>query len=65
MLQNARVIAFTVSELLRENRQGVKFPRTHLPTWIRINPSCPDGGMRGEGGIAHCARGVSLQTAEG
>ena len=26
MLQNARVIAFTVSELLRENQQGVKLP---------------------------------------
>ena len=26
MLQNARVTAFTVSELLRENQQGVKLP---------------------------------------
>ena len=26
MLQNARVTTFTVSELLRENQQGVKLP---------------------------------------
>ena len=26
MLQHARVTAFTVSELLRENQQGVKLP---------------------------------------
>ena len=26
MLQNARVTAFTVSELLKENQQGVKLP---------------------------------------
>ena len=26
MLQNARVTAFTVSELLSENQQGVKLP---------------------------------------
>ena len=26
MLQNAKVTAFTVSELLRENQQGVKLP---------------------------------------
>ena len=31
MLQNARVTAFTVSELLRENEQGVKLPPTHTP----------------------------------
>ena len=32
MLQNARLTAFTVSELLRENQQGVKFP----PQRIRL-----------------------------
>ena len=32
MLQNARVAAFTVSELFRENQQGVKIP----PTQIRL-----------------------------
>ena len=30
MLQNARVADFTVSELLRENQQGVKLPPTRL-----------------------------------
>ena len=34
MLQNARVTAFTVSELLRENQQGVKVP--HPATQIRV-----------------------------
>ena len=36
MLQNARVTAFTVSELLMENQQGggVKF---HPPTQIRVS----------------------------
>ena len=32
MLQNARVTAFTVSELLRENQQGVKLPPPPPPT---------------------------------
>ena len=36
MLQNPRVAAFTVSELLRENQQGVKLPplppSTHIHT---------------------------------
>ena len=32
MLQNSRVRAFNVSELLRENQQGVKLP----PTQIRV-----------------------------
>ena len=30
MLQNARVTAFTVSDLLRENQQGGKIPRLGL-----------------------------------
>ena len=29
MLENARFTAFTVSQLLRENQQGVKIPLTH------------------------------------
>ena len=37
MLQNARVTAFTVSELLRKNQQGsgvvVELPHTHPPRW--------------------------------
>ena len=32
MLQNARIVAFTVSELLRENQQGGKSP--HKTSWI-------------------------------
>ena len=41
MLQNARVTAFTVSKLLRENQQGegVKItppPHTHTHTLIRV-----------------------------
>ena len=41
MLQNARVTAFTVSKLLRENQQGegVKItppPPTHTHTLIRV-----------------------------
>ena len=37
MLENTRVTAFTVSELLRENQQGgVKLPLPHL-TQIRVN----------------------------
>ena len=28
MLQNAKVTAFTVSELLRENKQGIKYTHT-------------------------------------
>ena len=36
MLQNARVAAFTISELLRENQDGVKLPPTILPTQIRV-----------------------------
>ena len=32
MLQNTRVAAFTVSELLRQNQQGGKIP----PTMIRL-----------------------------
>ena len=36
MLQNTKVTAFAVSELLREHQQGVKLP--HLPpTQIRVN----------------------------
>ena len=35
MLQNAKVIAFTVSELLRENQQGGKI--IPPPTQIRVN----------------------------
>ena len=31
MLQNARVTAFTISELLRENQQGVKLPPSPPP----------------------------------
>ena len=42
MLRNARVTAFTVAELLRENQQGVvKLPpspsNTHTHTQININ----------------------------
>ena len=33
MLQNARVTAFTVSELLRENQQGVVVKITPPPTF--------------------------------
>ena len=55
MLQNARVIAFTVSELLRENRQEVKFPHPHLPTRIRLTVAVPRGG-----GGTLCPRGQSL-----
>ena len=33
MLQNARVTAFTVSELLRENQQGVVVKTTPPPTF--------------------------------
>ena len=32
MLQNARVTAFTASELLREIQQGVKLPPPHTHT---------------------------------
>ena len=35
MLENARVTAFTVFELLRENQQGVRKITLHLPTQIR------------------------------
>ena len=40
MLQNARVAAFTISELLRKNQQGggVKLPP--FPTQIRVNGDC-------------------------
>ena len=31
MLQNARVIAFTISELLKENQQGVKLSPSPSP----------------------------------
>ena len=37
MLQNARVTAFTVSELLRENQQRVKLVPP-LPIYIRVKP---------------------------
>ena len=36
MLQNAKVTAFTVSELLRKNQQGVKLP---TPPLISVNIS--------------------------
>ena len=37
MLQNARVTAFTVFDLLRENQQeGAKLPLPPLPTQIRV-----------------------------
>ena len=36
MLQNARVTAFTISELLKENQQGIT-PPLHQPTQIRVN----------------------------
>ena len=36
MLENARVTAFTVFELLRENQQGVGKITLHLPTQIRV-----------------------------
>ena len=37
MLQNARVTAFTVSELLRENKQGgVTAPPRHTHTQIKV-----------------------------
>ena len=36
MLHNTRVTAFTVSELIRENQQGIKLPsHSPLPTQIR------------------------------
>ena len=38
MLHNARVTAFTVSELLRENQQGQgKIPPPNPPSQIRLN----------------------------
>ena len=37
MLQNARVAAFTVSELLRENEQGVKLTSRPI-TRLGLNP---------------------------
>ena len=37
MLQNAKVTAFTVSELLRENKQGIKYTHTLTHTQFRIN----------------------------
>ena len=46
MLQNARVTAFTVSKLLRENQQGVKSPPHPNPTQIRVKFNL---GMRGCG----------------
>ena len=36
MLQNTRVTAFTVSELSRENQQGVKLARTQIRAKVRI-----------------------------
>ena len=36
MLQNSRVTAFTVFELLRENQLGGKIPPSPLPTQIRV-----------------------------
>ena len=36
MLQNSRVTALTVFELLRENQLGVKLPSTHPPTQVRV-----------------------------
>ena len=32
MLQNTSITTFVVSELLRENQQGVKLPPTPFPT---------------------------------
>ena len=36
-LQNGRVAALTVSELLRENQQGVKLPPPPHPVQIRVD----------------------------
>ena len=36
MLQNAKVTAFTVSELIRENQQGDKITPLSPPTQIRV-----------------------------
>ena len=40
MLQNTRVAAFTVSEILRENERGQNYP----PTQIMFNPKTVGGG---------------------
>ena len=37
MLQNARATAFTFSELLRENQQGVRLSPAPFSTQIRVN----------------------------
>ena len=37
MLQNARVTAFTLSELLRKNQQRLKLPPASAPNQIRVN----------------------------
>ena len=37
MLQNARVTAFTLSELLRKNQQRLKLPLASAPNQIRVN----------------------------
>ena len=39
ILQNARVTAFTVSELLKENQQGVKLPPAPPPALPRLGPA--------------------------
>ena len=45
MLQNARVTAFTISELLRENQQGRKImPPPHPPRLgLNFNKNCETG----------------------
>ena len=40
MLQNARVTAFTISELLRENQQGGEGVKLPSPTQIRVHICC-------------------------
>ena len=45
MLQNPRVAAFTVSELLRENQQGVKLPPLPPSTHIHTHTHTPRLGL--------------------
>ena len=42
MLQNTRVTVFTISELLRENQQGLKLP----PPQIRVKKPMGNGGSK-------------------
>ena len=44
MPQNAKVTAFTVSELLRENQQGVKLLSTQIMVKIASCAACRDLG---------------------